>query len=297
MTAEIIIATKDRPEDLNETLNSISDQSSLPEKIFIVDSGERQIDHNQQRDNFKRQGVKYEWCKSKPGLTYQRNLGIKQITEDLIIFLDDDVILDKDYLRSLRKVFIIDNERIVGGATGKCTNYKDNTSTFSVFFRKIFLLATSGKGEVLSSGIGNAIKENINHHINLQWLPGFNMAFRKEIFNNRLFDEKFESYSYLEDLDFSFRVGKEYQLLYVPEARIIHKISPTARISSKNKAKMFVLNHHYLFKKNINQTFLNKIAHYWSLIGLMFQKVFLKRSWKEFAGTLEGVWEIIRRNA
>ncbi|MGE5741496.1 MAG: glycosyltransferase family 2 protein, partial [Candidatus Aminicenantes bacterium RBG_16_66_30] len=55
-----------------------------------------------------------------------------------------------------------------------------------------------------------------------EWLPSGASVWRRDIFGRFRFDEWFEGYSYLEDLDFSYRVGRASKLAVVAPARYRH---------------------------------------------------------------------------
>ena len=56
----------------------------------------------------------------------------------------------------------------------------------------------------------------------MKWLPTGASVWRKKIFEDYQFDEWFRDYSYLEDLDFSYRVGKKFKLMVLGEAEYYH---------------------------------------------------------------------------
>lgn len=64
------------------------------------------------------------------------------------------------------------------------------------------------------------------------------------------FDEFFDGYSYLEDLDFSYSVGKRYRLAVVAGAGFRHYPSPSGRVSSYHAGKVEVRNRLYFVRKN-----------------------------------------------
>jgi hypothetical protein len=54
------------------------------------------------------------------------------------------------------------------------------------------------------------------------WLPSGASVWRREIFRGHRFDEWYSGWSYLEDLDFSYRVARAYRLAVVASARYRH---------------------------------------------------------------------------
>ena len=103
MKFSLIVCTYQRPRVLLELLNSVRDQSLYPDQIIIVDGSKDERTKNElEQNNF----ANLEYFKVNPenrGLTRQRNIGIEKLKEDVVIacFLDDDIVLTKDYFRNL----------------------------------------------------------------------------------------------------------------------------------------------------------------------------------------------------
>jgi GT2 family glycosyltransferase len=81
------------------------------------------------------------------------------------------------------------------------------------------------------------------------WISTYASAWRREVLENYKFDEWFESYSYLEDLDFSFIVGKEWKLAIVADAKFYHHHSPKGRESGFEFGKREIKNRIYFVRK------------------------------------------------
>jgi len=288
MKISVIIATKDRFEDVLTCLKSIFNQPVLPNEVIIVDSSDKVGLENIIKQNFD---FKIKYIHSKPGLTFQRNVGIKYASGDLVSFFDDDVILDKKYFENIVKIFEKDISKKIGGVTGKIVNQSD-MKLISKIYRKIFCLSEIKRGEVKPSWSNNAIDSKIEQEISVQWLQGANQTYRREVFLDNLFDEALKGYCYMEDVDFSYRVGKQYHLLYSPFAKCIHnhQSSPTTRLKKREKQFMFMINYHYLFKKNMKLTSRNIFCHYWSFLGFIVRAVFFERNIDFLIGTLKGIF-------
>lgn len=289
MAISVIICTKDRKNDLFQAIRSIESQTRLPDELIIVDASTSQDYKNDLLNKFKKLDIKY--LHTGPGLTKQRNLGILASSGELIIFFDDDVILEPEYIFFIEQIFLNDVENKIGGAMGRITNIKKKTLFFNLiqFFSKIFLLTSEGDGTLKISGLPtHPFTLNYNRPIEVEVLSGCQMAYRQEVFKHEKFDEFLSSYSYLEDVDFSYRIFKRgYKLIYQPKALIEHKIAPQSRIPKKEKKKMFILNHCYLFKKNCDPTLIKWILFLWVQIGLFIQVCISAKS-ENILAVLEG---------
>ena len=287
MKISVIIPTKDRFEDVPKCLDSIKEQTLQPSEIIIVDASDKQ--GLQKILEQKYENITY--IHTKPGLTYQRNVGIKNANGDLIAFFDDDVILDRNYFSEIVRFFSNDEQKKIGGVTGKIVNQTEMKFT-SKLYRSLFCLSEVSRGEVKPSWSNNAISDKISKPIKVDWLQGANQIYRREVFKSNLFDEALKGYCYMEDVDFSYRVKKQYDIYYLPQAKCVHnhKSSPSTRMKKREKQLMFMVNYHYLFKKNMEQSFKNLFCHYWSFLGFIIRGLFFERSVDFTIGTLKGIF-------
>jgi GT2 family glycosyltransferase len=84
----------------------------------------------------------------------------------------------------------------------------------------------------------------------VRWLPSGAAFYTKEALEEFPFDEWFENYSYLEDLDLSYRIGKKYRLAVLADARFYHYPSEVGRASAYLFGKKEVLNRLYFVSKH-----------------------------------------------
>ena len=301
----VVIPTKNRFQDIIKCIDSILIQTLLPDEIVIVDASDTQ-ELNSKIKEFKSEKTKFVYVHTKPGLTYQRNVGVKVSSGDIVIFLDDDVILDKNFIKEIMHIFNDDLEKKVGGVVGNPINntekqsysliYSIKRSTFIIFVT-IFFLIKPGNGKFRLSGFP-AHTYGVNKILNVECLPGGLTAYRRAVLNEFKFDENLHGYCFMEDDDFSYRVSRKYINVYTPYAKVIHNVSPVARDSEYPRMKMLIENHHYLFKKNIPQTFKHKFAFYMSIIGLFIAEmmsILMERNANGLKGLIDGMRNINKK--
>ncbi len=119
----IVIATRDRAEPLHDCLASIARQSLLPEVVIVVDASEGHETLCVVRDYgphapFRLLHVLAE----QNSAARQRNQGASHSTTDLLFFLDDDVVLDTEFISNIVEVFKQDIHNQVGGVGGTIVN-------------------------------------------------------------------------------------------------------------------------------------------------------------------------------
>ena len=84
----------------------------------------------------------------------------------------------------------------------------------------------------------------------VDWLPSTASVWREKIFDRFQFDEYFDRYSYLEDLDFSYGVRKYYKLAVAHDARFYHYPSSSGRITEYQFGEIEVRNRIYFVRKH-----------------------------------------------
>ncbi len=114
-TASVIIPTYNRKILLRETLNSLAKQTYPKESInvIIVDDGSTDDTEELAKERFAFD-LSYFWQRNQ-GDAAARNLGAEQSRADILVFLDDDVLLDPGYLSYLIEAQGSCKNRIVGG--------------------------------------------------------------------------------------------------------------------------------------------------------------------------------------
>ena len=206
-------------------------------------------------------------------LTIQRNEGIKVTTGDIILFLDDDIILNKEYISQIILTFYYYLDAMAVTGNVQVAMYKTNllfTFLYEIFAR-IFRILYKGRGRYFLSGFSENYHPKINKIIRGEMLYGCNMAFRKEIFNEFNFDESIESCMYGEDDFFAYPLSRKYTVYYNPFA-ICYDNRPYPKGKQTQKIRSTFINLIKRHKKR-NPTFCMKVAFIWSMIGFTIFKI------------------------
>ena len=113
MKLNIAIATYNRQEDLEKCLKSIQKQTLFPQEIVIIDDGnllQKWVMHIQKE--FEHMGIFVKYYKKnhtreRCGLAESKNIALNVASEEIILFLDDDVILEPNFFESIMDVWRI----------------------------------------------------------------------------------------------------------------------------------------------------------------------------------------------
>ena len=231
---DLVICTRNRTETvLNQikllrSLHSASavrvlvvDNSDLTEKEFLVFSKRMMINLQYFRE--------LVLVTSPPGLIFARNSAIKNLTGDIVIFIDDDVRLPLNFFPQMLEIFTESSEVI--GVSPLIEGLFDHMSFFQQKFLKIF---KGVQGRILPSAHSFWVDENSVKAQNVDWLPGCCMAYRTSKIKGIKFSEALLTgaaggYSLGEDVDFSSRVSKIGRIICSPKIKIYHDLSPINR--------------------------------------------------------------------
>lgn len=291
VSSSIIICTKDRHQDLGRCLDTILVQTRPPDEVLVVDGGADLAEGvvTTFRDRFVSGAVRY--LRTQPGLTRQRNLGVEAASGDIVHFLDDDVLLDAAYVDEVQRVFeASDSGDVV--AVSPMLEVNDALSSFSWFLRRVFLLPhIRGDGRLMPSGFASYPWNGDKHEVREIYIACGCCAYRRSVFEQLAFDEFFDDYGYMEDLDFAVRAARLGRILLAPRARMAHVESQTARMNERRLAAMQTINHYYFFRKNMPHDLVHWLAFWWSDVGdvlLKLVQVVLRGQVELLAGIIEG---------
>lgn len=227
----VVIATRNRAEPLGECLESIARQTRVPSEVILVDASDNSST-SELAGNLNSGftcPVRYLPARTKSSAV-QRNQGIEIASGNVILFLDDDVVLEPNFIAEIVRVFEEDSKREVGGVSG-IPILPDRVRVHAQpwwldrFLMRIF--ASKEERNYHGRLIGPAINfdpADLPDTVQpVEWLSGCAMAYRREALLAERFWESFTGYSIGEDIHLSARVGRNYRLLNTTRARLLHK--------------------------------------------------------------------------
>jgi len=244
----IVVATKDRPADLCRLLDSLRGQSAPPAEVVIVDASQTPVESVVA--GFPELALRYlrHWP---PSAAAQRNAGIRACgpAAALIGFVDDDTTFEPEAFANMRNFW----QSAAPDVLGASFNIRNYPRRPAQFLKQSRLAAKLGlyspvPGNVAPSGWQTIIPELPETRF-VDWLPSGAVLWRREVFRERLFDEFYHAYSYLEDLDFSYAAGRRGKLAVVADAGFFHFPSPGGRISQRQFGAVEVRNRLYFVRK------------------------------------------------
>lgn len=241
--------------DIKKTLKSVFLNTILPNQIIIIDQNKNNSSFckiNKIFNDYKYSNFNFLKICSNPSLTKAKNLSIKYVKSKKIIFLDDDMVVNKFFFYEVMRLsFKI--HRIISGIVVN-QNIK-MTYFYNIFFHNIF----KDNRQYFFS------KKKINY-------PKFYVAggitlYDKLIFNRIKFDEKYLIHNY-EDVDFCLRLKSIFPKIEF----IISQNMKTYELNKSSGRDDFIRRYYYLnilYFKNKKRT--NVASFFLAVLGLYFK--------------------------
>ena len=320
-----------RPESVLQLLQSVQGQTLYPDEILIVDGSTNQETALVLKEN---QFPNLHYFAVPPehrGLTKQRNYGIERVGSsrdfthkeiEVICFLDDDTILEKDYFEEVIKTFK-ENPSIsgVGGVAINENSWSLAEPNKKYDARRYY----QWEGYVYKEGQRNVVRNYLGLQSNLgpgrmpdyshgktcgfpldgktygvDLLMGMSFAFRKKVVDAIRFSPYFEGYGLYEDADFSIRALQFGENAINTKAQLRHFHHPSGRPNQYRYGKMVVRNGWYVWRiKNPKPSLNAKLK--WNLITILltmirFSNTFTtakrKEAFTEAIGRTLGWWSL-----
>ena len=217
----VAVCTRDRPEDMKRCLEAIGQLDYPNLDILVVDNASK-TDTTQVLIETHYPTVRYVQ-EPRPGLDWARNRAILEARGEIIAYTDDDVVVDRGWVKGLAQAFL-ENSQIMA-VTGLVVPYELETEAqvlfedyggFSRGFKQIHYRTEPEKSlpwQWLGAG---------------QFGTGANMAYRKSVFETiGYFDPALDVGTPTNgcgDLEMFIRViSSGYTLVYEPNAVIRHR--------------------------------------------------------------------------
>jgi GT2 family glycosyltransferase len=283
----VIIPTYNREEVLINTIKSVLRQDFLGFELIVVDQSR---EHIKKTNMFlkKISDPRFRYFQvTPPSLPAARNFALTKAMGGVVLYIDDDVLLDKDFIKAH---FEAHKKYKVKAIVGRIKERGKDPGEL-LFFRKT------------DFGAGNFNYPKLETAITAQ---GCNMSFdKKTLIEIGGFDTNYIGNALREESDVSFRLRKKgFETLYIPEASLTHLLTPTGgcREDQPTFENFIVFRNEFLFflrhrpKVNFPYFFAGRFFKYAFNKDLFKKRLILKRMKIYFKGLLLGLWTYLFPN-
>lgn len=288
MYISAVIPTRDRTSDLEKTVDSITRQTRLPDELLVIDQSENNISKNLVSDLFAKKNcsinLKYIHDNSISGLVDAKKNAVLYSKGDIIMFLEDDVVLDIDYIKNMEQGFLDCPDML--GCCGLVSDLSRNGTLYQWFFH----LFHRGLFYDKRVGVHGTSNRDLPGMISSSYLSGGLSAYRRTVFERVQFDTR-NDFFMLEDIVFSTRAVREFgatRFFINTKAVLEHRMSSVNRdklvLSYDRKIREYIC----FYKLNRDQK--GAISNLvWLLLGLFIEAFFASLTSHSF-GPIKGAF-------
>ncbi|MBD3863596.1 glycosyltransferase family 2 protein [Olleya marilimosa] len=270
LSFSLVICTYIRPEAILTLLKSVALQTLYPNEILVIDGSTNLETETVLSENTFHSLSYFKVDEANRGLTKQRNFGISKVGKsiDIVCFLDDDVVLEKDYFEQLITAYQTHPQALaVGGYITNEVNWEvsDNAHSTSKFYFDNWMRNEPSRFKIraifgLQPDTNPGFLPTFAHGRSVSFLPpsgkiykveqlmGGVSSYKKEVFKQLSFSTYFEGYGLYEDADFSIRLAKLGPLYINTNAKLAHYHDGSGRPNQYKYGKMVVRNSWYVWR-------------------------------------------------
>lgn len=205
MKYSIIVPVFNRPDEIDELLESLTRQTFNDFEVIIVEDGSQKPCKEVCDKYTDKLNLKY-FMKENSGPGQSRNYGAERSEGEYLLILDSDVVLPENYLYAIEEELHRDKADAFGGPDRAHNSFTDTQKAISYSMTSFF---TTG-------GIRGGKKK-----MDKFYPRSFNMGIRREVYNKL---GGFSKMRFGEDIDFSIRIFKAgCKCRLFPAAWVYHK--------------------------------------------------------------------------
>lgn len=206
MKYSIIVPVYNRPDEVDELLGSLTEQTEKDFEVIIVEDGSS-VTCEKVCNGYKATLDIHYFMKENSGPGQSRNYGVARTKGEYVIILDSDVVLPPGYIESVSDELEKAPADAFGGPDKAHSSFTDIQKAISYSMTSFF---TTG-------GIRGSKKKKLD-----KFYPrSFNMGVRRDVYNKL---GGFSKMRFGEDIDFSIRIFKAgCKCRLFPESWVWHK--------------------------------------------------------------------------
>jgi glycosyltransferase involved in cell wall biosynthesis len=269
-----VVPTRNRVTVLRRMLESLARQSTQPVEMIVVDASETDETDQLCKSAVPELKTKIIYHRAiVAGAIEQRNQAMSYATQDSILFMDDDIILEPECLARLWVA--LNGDESIGGVNAMITNQRYFTP--GTVSRTLFRIL-HGRHEPSYAGkcIGPACnllpedRDDLPEVVEVEWLNTTCTLYRRAALPNPPFithqvNEELRIPAFpQEDLALSLRVRKNWKLANARTARIYHDSQPGAHKANVAESnRVWLISRHYLMTRLLDR---RRFSDYMKLI-------------------------------
>jgi len=287
----IIIINWNQQEDTIRCLNSLKSLDYKNRNVVLIDNGS--VDGSP--DRIKEQFPQITLIKNNENMGFAagNNIGIRCALSqgaDYILLLNNDTVVDSGMLKELINVAESDKKIGVVGAVNYSFEHRKKVVLLSISFNWFTGFTKKEDLDAISRGV-------ITEPQQVHGVTGSSLLIKRAVVERiGLLDDRF--FIYYEDTDWCMRARKAgYKVLYVPKAKIWHKVGTSFGQKSPAEFYLYTRNLPLFMLKNCPKVFIPSFFVFYILKITIYSLTFILTGNARFAqGIFLGFIDFLRRN-
>lgn len=294
MKCSLVIPTYKRQESLGRVLESIMENTRLPDEVLIID------DHMLEdafvarwAARFRVENISFTYhqkdhTRERRGLSESKNKGAQRASHEIVLYLDDDVLLNREYFSEIMKVWEESSDERLFMVGGRITNNRQAYPLESLY-QQFFGLSGEYHWDINEVGF-QVWDESLRECVRVHYIHGGVSSYRREV----LLDIPFKVFrggrTSNEDVEHALHSKKRgYYGIYNPQAMLTHHHDPSGRERPYLEGKKDSQNRREIFKLHCKQNVYHQVWFFWANIGWIMKRV-LKGDMRNAAGMVAGLF-------
>jgi len=255
MKISAIVPTIGRPESLRALLESLAAQTCKVDEVIVADAS---VDERVEKflRNFEKQiALNVNRCAvHPPNAVRQRTAAINLARGELLLFLDDDVVLEPDCVEQLLSSIESSDDVVAVTADFNNQTWPAPTRLWQLYLRYILKIkqnAWQGRvvGPLLRFGYNPVPREPCA----IEWLGSGNSLVRRSAFMTAggFSDFFLHRCTINEDVDLGLKLRGVGKIMFCPAARMAHHHAPSGRVTMFVAAEDDLFNRFFILRRTL----------------------------------------------
>lgn len=247
----VIVPTIGRPDALRELLESLRNQTVAIREVIVADGSNGTDTDRLTRDpawsavSVRRIDV------HPPNAVRQRQAAIAAATGDYVLFLDDDVVLERDCVE--RMVETLDAQPSIVGVVANFNNqtWPMPTRAWRLYLRAVGVADGDWQGRVVGPLLRFGYEPVPTALVPMEWLSTCNTMIRRAAYESvgGFSDFFLHRCTMNEDVDLGLKLSRAGQIVLNPAARLGHFHAPSGRVTPQIAAEDDLYNRYLIMRR------------------------------------------------